>query len=151
MAIERTLLLIKPDAMQRGLAGEIISRLERRGLKIVGIRLMKVSKALAKHHYAEHEGKPFFPGLVEYITSSPIIAAVLEGPGAIGAMRQTMGKTNPLEAETGSIRGDFGLEKGRNLTHGSDSPASAKREIALFFGDTPPIAWKRDIDPWIIE
>jgi nucleoside-diphosphate kinase len=151
MATERTLLLIKPDAMQRGLAGEIISRMERRGLKIVGIRLMKVSKALAKQHYAEHEGKPFFPGLVEYITSSPIIAAVLEGPGAIGAMRQTMGKTNPLEAETGSIRADFGLEKGRNLTHGSDSPASAKREIALFFGDLPPIAWKRDTDPWIAE
>ncbi len=151
MAIERTLLLIKPDAMQRGLAGEIIARMEKRGLKIVGIRLVKVSKQLAKKHYAEHEGKPFFPGLVDYITSSPIIAAVLEGPGAIGAMRQTMGKTNPLEAETGSIRGDFGLEKGRNLTHGSDSPASAKREIALFFGDMPPIAWKRDTDPWIIE
>lgn len=151
MAIERTLLLIKPDAMQRGLAGEIIARLERRGLKIVGIRLMKVSKPLAKKHYAEHKGKPFFPGLVDYITSSPIIAAVLEGPNAIGAMRQTMGKTNPLEAETGSIRGDFGLEKGRNLTHGSDSPASARREIALFFGDMPPISWKRDVDPWIIE
>lgn len=151
MAIERTLLLIKPDAMQRGLAGEIIARMEKRGLKIVGIRLMKVSKQLAKKHYAEHEGKPFFPGLVDYITSSPIIAAVLEGPGAIAAMRQTMGKTNPLEAETGSIRGDFGLEKGRNLTHGSDSPASAKREIALFFGDMPPIPWKRDTDQWIIE
>ena len=151
MAIERTLLLIKPDAMQRGLAGEIISRLERRGLKIVGIRLMKVSKALAQEHYAEHKGKSFYPGLVTYITSSPIIAAVLEGPGAIGAMRQTMGKTNPLEAETGSIRGDLGLEKGRNLTHGSDSPKSAKREIGLFFGDMPPIAWKRDTDAWIIE
>jgi nucleoside-diphosphate kinase len=151
MAVERTLLLIKPDAMQRGLAGEIISRMERRGLKIVGMRLMKVSKSLAKQHYAEHEGKPFYPGLVDYITSSPIIAAVLEGPNAIAAMRQTMGKTNPLEAETGSIRADFGLEKGRNLTHGSDSPASAKREIALFFGDMPPIAWKRDTDTWINE
>ncbi len=151
MAIERTLLLIKPDAMQRGLAGEIIARMERRGLKIVGIRLMKVSKPLAKKHYAEHEGKPFFPGLVEYITSSPIIAAVLEGPNAIQAMRQTMGKTNPLEAETGSIRADFGLEKGRNLTHGSDSPASARREIALFFGDMPPISWRRDTDPWVFE
>ncbi|MBI5289887.1 MAG: nucleoside-diphosphate kinase [Chloroflexi bacterium] len=149
--MERTLLLIKPDAMQRGLAGEIIGRMERRGLKIVGIRLMKVSKPLAKKHYAEHEGKPFFPGLVDYITSSPIIAAVLEGPSAIQAMRQTMGKTNPLEAETGSIRADFGLETGRNLTHGSDSPASAKREIALFFGDMPPIPWKRDTDPWVFE
>ncbi len=151
MAIERTLLLIKPDAMQRGLAGEIISRLERRGLKIVGIRMLKVSKALAQEHYSEHKGKSFYPGLVAYITSSPIIAAVLEGPGAIGAMRQTMGKTNPLEAETGSIRGDLGLEKGRNLTHGSDSQKSAKREIGLFFSDMPPIAWKRDTDAWIIE
>ena len=149
--MERTLLLIKPDAMQRGLAGEIISRVERRGLKIVAIRLMKVTRPLAKKHYAEHEGKPFFDGLVEYITSSPIIAAVFEGKGAIQAVRQTMGKTNPLEAETGSIRGDYGLEKGRNLTHGSDSPASAKREIALFFGDMPPIAWGRDTDRWVFE
>jgi nucleoside-diphosphate kinase len=145
------LLLIKPDAMQRGLAGEIIMRLERRGLKIVGMRLMKVPKSLAKQHYAEHEGKPFYSGLVDYITSSPVIAAVLEGPNAIQAMRQTMGKTDPLEAQTGSIRADFGLEKGRNLTHGSDSPASAKREIALFFGDTPPISWKRDLDSWVVE
>lgn len=151
MAVERTLLLIKPDAMQRGLAGEIISRMERRGLKIVGIRLMKVSKPLAQKHYPEHKGKPFFNGLVDYITSSPIIAAILEGPNAIQAMRQTMGKTNPLQAETGSIRADFGLETGRNLTHGSDSSASAKREIALFFGDMPAIPWKRDTDPWIME
>jgi nucleoside-diphosphate kinase len=149
--VERTLVLIKPDAMQRGLAGEIISRLERRGLKITAIRLVKVSKALAKKHYAEHEGKPFFPGLVDYITSSPIIAAVFEGSDAIKATRQTMGATNPLEAATGSIRADFGIEKGRNLTHASDSPASAKREIALFFGDTPPVAWQRDTDRWVFE
>jgi nucleoside-diphosphate kinase len=149
--VERTLVLIKPDAMQRGLAGEIISRLERRGLKIAAIRLMRVTPALAKQHYAEHDGKPFFKGLVSYITSSPIIAAVFEGNGAIKAVRQTMGATNPLEAATGSIRADFGLEKGRNLTHGSDSPASAKREIALFFGHGPPITWKRDTDPWIFE
>ncbi len=149
--MERTLVLIKPDAMQRGLAGEIITRLERRGLKIVAMRLMKVTKPLAKKHYAEHEGKPFFPGLVDYITSSPILAAAFEGEGAIKAVRQTMGKTNPLEAETGSIRGDFGLEKGRNLTHASDSPASARREIALFFGDMPPISWLRDTDRWVFE
>ena len=149
--MERTLILIKPDAMQRGLAGEVISRLERRGLKIVAIRMLKVSTPLAKKHYAEHERKPFFKGLVEYITSSPIIAAVLEGNGAIKGTRQTMGATNPLEAATGSIRADFGLEKGRNLTHASDSPTSAKREIALFFGDMPPIAWKRDTDPWVFE
>ncbi len=149
--MERTLLLIKPDAMQRGLAGEIIARLERRGLKIVAVRMLKVSRALAKQHYAEHEGKPFFAGLVAYITSSPILAAVFEGNGAIVATRQTMGATNPLEAATGSIRADFGLEKGRNLTHGSDSPASARREIALFFGDMPPVSWKRDTDPWVFE
>jgi nucleoside-diphosphate kinase len=149
--LERTLVLIKPDAMQRGLAGEVISRLERRGLKIAAVRLMKVSPALAKKHYAEHDGKPFFPGLVEYITSSPIIAAVFEGKNAIKAVRQTFGATNPIEAAPGSIRADFGLEKGRNLTHASDSPASARREIALFFGDVPPIAWKRDTDRWIFE
>ena len=149
--MERTLVLIKPDAMQRGLAGDIISRLERRGLKIVAIRMLKVNRALAKQHYAEHEGKPFFAGLVEYIASSPIIAAVFEGNGAIKATRQTMGATNPLEAATGSIRADFGLEKGRNLTHASDSPASAKREISLFFGDMPPLSWKRDTDPWVFE
>jgi nucleoside-diphosphate kinase len=137
--------------MQRGLAGEVISRLERRGLKIVAIRMLKVNTALAKQHYAEHDGKPFFKGLVEYITSSPIIAAVFEGNGAIKATRQTMGLTNPLEAAPGSIRADFGLEKGRNLTHASDSPTSARREIGLFFGDAPPIAWKRDTDAWVFE
>jgi nucleoside-diphosphate kinase len=149
--LERTLVLIKPDAMQRGLAGEVISRLERRGLKIVAIRMMKVSTALAKKHYAEHDGKPFFKGLVAYITSSPIIAAVFEGNDAIKATRQTMGATNPVEAATGSIRADFGIETGRNLTHASDSPASARREIALFFGEMPPTGWKRDTDPWVFE
>jgi nucleoside-diphosphate kinase len=149
--VERTLVLIKPDAMQRGLAGEIISRLERRGLKIVAIRMLKVGKPLAKKHYAEHDGKPFFPGLVDYITSSPIIAAVFEGADAIKATRQTMGATNPVEAAPGSIRADFGLMKGRNLTHASDSPASAKREIALFFGDDAPTAWQRDTDRWVFE
>jgi nucleoside-diphosphate kinase len=149
--VERTLVLVKPDAMQRGLAGEVISRLERRGLKIVAIRLLKVTKPLAKQHYAEHEGKPFFPGLVDYITSSPIIAAVFEGNNAIAATRQTMGATAPTEAAPGSIRADFGLERGRNLTHASDSPASAKREIALFFGEMPPIAWQRDTDRWTFE
>ena len=149
--MERTLVLIKPDAMQRGLAGEVISRLERRGLKIVAIRMLRVSRALAKKHYAEHDGKPFFPGLVEYITSSPIIAAVFEGTGAIKATRQTMGATDPVDAAPGSIRADLGLMKGRNLTHASDSPASAKREIALFFGDMPPAAWQRDTDRWVFE
>ncbi|MBI2724147.1 MAG: nucleoside-diphosphate kinase [Chloroflexi bacterium] len=149
--MERTLVLIKPDAMQRGLAGDVIARLERRGLKIVAVRMLKVTNALAKQHYAEHEGKPFFKGLVSYITSSPIIAAVFEGEGAIAAVRQTMGATNPQNAAPGTIRADFGLQTGRNLTHASDSPASARREIALFFGDQPPMAWKRDTDAWVFE
>src|SRR3990172_5115985 len=114
---------------------------------MVAARRRKVRKPLAKQHYAEHEGKPFFAGLVEYITSSPIIVAVFEGKQAIAATRQTMGATLPVEAAPGSVRADFGLEKGRNLTHASDSPASAKREIALFFGDMPPVTWKRDTDP----
>ena len=149
--MERTLVLIKPDAMQRGLAGEVISRLERRGLKIVAIRMLDVETSLAKQHYAEHQGKPFFAGLVEYITSSPIIAAVLEGANAIAATRQTMGATSPTEAAPGSIRADFGLERGRNLTHASDSPESAEREIGLFFDGTPPASWQRDTDRWIFE
>jgi len=149
--LERTLVLIKPDAMQRGLAGEIIARLERRGLKIAAIRLLKVPRSLAQRHYAEHKGKPFYDGLVEYITSSPVIAAVFEGRDAIRATRQTFGATDPKEATPGSVRADFGLDKGRNLTHASDSPASAKREIALYFADMPPISWKRDSDRWIFE
>jgi nucleoside-diphosphate kinase len=149
--VERTLVLIKPDAMQRGLAGEIIGRLERRGLKITGMRLMKVSRPLAQKHYGEHRGKPFYPGLVDYISSSPVLAAVFEGNDAIRAVRQTFGATDPKEATPGSVRADFGIDKGRNLTHASDSPESAKREIALFFGDAPPIAWKRDTDAWIFE
>ena len=149
--MERTLVLIKPDAMQRGLAGEIIARLERRGLKIVAIRMLQVTDDLARRHYAEHDGKPFFPGLVEYITSSPIIAAVFEGPGAIKAVRQTFGATAPLEAAPGSVRADYGLEKGRNLTHASDGPEAAAREIALFFGEMQPLSWERDTDRWINE
>jgi nucleoside-diphosphate kinase len=150
-ALERTLVLIKPDAMQRGLAGEIITRLERRGLKIVAIRMLSVTAQLARLHYAEHEGKPFFAGLVDYITSSPIIAAVFEGPNAIPATRQTMGATAPVEAAPGSIRADFGVAKGRNLTHASDSPESAEREIALFFGDAAVATWPRDTDRWLFE
>ena len=149
--MERTLVLIKPDAMQRGLAGEIIARLERRGLKIAAIRLLKVGKPLAQQHYAEHKGKAFYDGLVEYITSSPVIAAVFEGKEAIRAVRQTFGATDPKEATPGSVRADYGLDKGRNLTHASDSAASAKREIALFFGDMAPLSWKRDTDRWIFE
>lgn len=149
--MERTLILVKPDAVQRGLIGEVLGRLEARGLRIVGLRLMHVDEALARRHYAEHDGKPFFAGLVDYITSSPLVAAVLEGPDAIAAARQTMGATRPTEAAPGTIRGDLGLEVGRNLVHGSDGPESAAREIALFFGDDPLPSWNRDTDRWIFE
>ena len=151
MTQERTLVLVKPDGMQRGLGGEIIGRYERRGLKIVAIKLMHIDRALAERHYAEHVGKPFFPGLVEYITSGPVIAAVLEGPNAIEAVRATNGATNPSEATPGSIRADFGLDKGRNLVHASDSTESATREIGLFFGAGELIEWARDSDRWVFE
>ncbi|MYD65225.1 MAG: nucleoside-diphosphate kinase [Chloroflexi bacterium] len=149
--MERTLILVKPDAVQRGLIGEVLGRLEARGLRIVGLRLMHVDEALARRHYAEHDGKPFFAGLVDYITSSPLVAAVLEGPDAIAAARQTMGATRPTEAAPGTIRGDLGLEVGRNLVHGSDGPESAAREIALFFGEDALPSWQRDTDRWIFE
>jgi nucleoside-diphosphate kinase len=149
--MERTLVLVKPDGMQRGLAGEILSRLERRGLKVVGLKLLHVSDALARRHYAEHEGKPFFPGLITYITSSPIVAAVFEGTNAVAAARNSMGKTNPVNADSGTIRGDFGLETGRNLVHGSDSPESAQREIELFFGEGELVSYPRDVDRWVFE
>lgn len=149
--VERTLILVKPDAMQRGLAGEILARLERRGLRLAGLRLLRVDEALARAHYGEHEGKPFFEGLVEYITSSPIIAAVFEGADAVAAARQTMGATSPTEAAPGTIRGDLAIEIGRNLVHGSDSAASAEREIALFFEGQPLIDWRRESDRWVFE
>lgn len=149
--MERTLVLIKPDAMQRGLAGEIISRLERRGLRIAAMRLFHMEEALARRHYAEHEGKGFYESLVSYITASPIIAAVFEGTDAVAITRKTMGATNPAAAEPGTIRGDLGIETGRNLIHGSDSPESAAREIALFFNDSELFTYKRDVDPWIFE
>jgi len=149
--MERTLVLIKPDAMQRGLAFEILGRLERRGLRIVGLKLLQVDRALAERHYGEHVGKPFYEGLVGYITAFPIIAACFEGTGAVESVRASMGKTNPREAAPGTIRGDFGLEIGRNLVHGSDSLESAAREVALFFEPSELIDVRRDIDPWVFE
>jgi nucleoside-diphosphate kinase len=149
--MERTLILVKPDAMQRGLAGEILARLERRGLRIVGLKLMQVDRALAERHYGEHAGKPFYEGLVGYITACPIVAAVVEGTDAVEAVRSTMGKTNPRDAAPGTIRGDFGLEIGRNLIHGSDSPASAEREVALFFDAKELQSYHRDVDKWVFE
>jgi nucleoside-diphosphate kinase len=149
--MERTLFLVKPDAMQRGLAGEIIARLERRGLKIVGMKLMQVSRELAERHYAEHAGKPFFAGLVAFITSAPVIAIAWEGRDAIRTVRATIGSTNPVEAGPGTVRADFGVEKGRNLVHASDGPESAARELALFFGPGELVSWDRDVDRWVAE
>ena len=149
--MERTLVLIKPDAMQRGLAGEVLSRLERRGLRIAALRLFQMDEAMARRHYGEHEGKPFFEGLISYITACPIIAAVLEGSDAVEVVRRTVGATNPAEAEAGTIRGDLALETGRNLIHGSDSPESAKREIALFFREDELHSYARDVDRWLFE
>jgi nucleoside-diphosphate kinase len=133
MASERTLILVKPDAFARGLTGEIIRRFENKGLSIVALKHMQVTEDLAKQHYAEHDGKPFFGELVEFITSGPLVATVLEGESAIKAARQVIGATNPLEATTGSIRGDFAVEVGKNMVHGSDSPESGTREAGLFF------------------
>jgi nucleoside-diphosphate kinase len=133
--MDRTLILVKPDAFGRGLTGEIIARFERKGLRIVALRYLQMNEDLAQRHYAEHEGKPFFGELVAFITSGPLVALVLEGYQVVAAARQVIGATNPLEAATGSIRGDFGLEVGQNLVHGSDSDESAAREVALFFGD----------------
>ena len=131
--MDRTLILVKPDAFARGLTGEIIARFERKGLKIVALRGLTVTKELAERHYAEHSERPFFGELVEFITSGPIVAIVLEGENAVKAARQVIGATDPLEAATGSIRGDFAVEMGRNMVHGSDSPESAAREAELFF------------------
>ena len=133
--MERTLILVKPDAFARGLTGEIIRRFENKGLKITAMRHMQLTEDLAKQHYAEHEGKPFFGELVEFITSGPIVALVLEGEQAIKAARQVIGATNPLEAASGSIRGDFAIAVGQNMVHGSDSPESGEREAKLFFPD----------------
>jgi nucleoside-diphosphate kinase len=131
--VERTLILVKPDAFQRGLTGEIIARFERKGLRLVALELQQLDEATAKRHYAEHEGKPFFGELVEFITSGPLVAMVLEGQDAVKAARQIIGATNPLEAAPGSIRGDFAVEVGQNMVHGSDSPESAERETKIFF------------------
>jgi nucleoside-diphosphate kinase len=149
--VEQTLIIVKPDGVQRGLVGEIIGRLERRGLKIVAMQMQQVDRATAEQHYGEHAGKPFFAGLVDYITSAPVVVFVLEGPQAVAAARSTIGSTKPVEAGPGTIRGDFGMMVGRNLIHGSDSPASAEREIGIFFGKQATFAYTREIDRWVLE
>ncbi len=149
--MERTLVLIKPDAMQRGLAFDILQRFERRGLKLAAMRLVQADREIAAEHYAEHEGKPFYDGLIAYITACPIIAVVFEGSNAVAACRQTMGATKPVEAAPGTIRHDFGLEIGRNLVHGSANPDDAAREVEIWFRGQPVLDWKRDVDGWVFE
>jgi nucleoside-diphosphate kinase len=149
--MERTLVLVKPDGVQRGLIGEIISRLERRGLKLVGMKLMQVDDPLARQHYGEHVDRPFFAGLVAFITSSPVVAMAWEAENAVEAVRNTMGQTNPTTSPPGTIRGDLALDIGRNLVHGSDSPESAERELALFFGAGELLDYTRANDGWIKE
>ena len=149
--MERTLVLVKPDGVQRGLVGELISRLERRGLKLAAMKLMLVDEALARRHYSEHLERPFFRGLVEFITSAPLVAMVWEAENAVEVVRNTMGETNPASAAPGTIRGDLALDIGRNLVHGSDSLGSAEREVELFFDAEEILDYGRSVEPWIKE
>jgi nucleoside-diphosphate kinase len=149
--MQRSLVIVKPDGVQRGLSTAILQRLERRGLKMVGLQLIQVSRELAEELYDVHKGKPFYEGLVAYITAGPVVVAAFEGPQAVAVIRSTMGATNAAAAAPGTIRGDFALEIGRNLIHGSDSAESAAREVALFFGAEGLLSYRRDVDPWIVE
>ena len=149
--MERTLVIIKPDGVQRGLIGPILTRFERRGLRFAAMKLMQITPELAARHYAVHKGKPFYDGLIEFITSGPVLVAVIEGRDAINITRKTMGATNPATAEPGTIRADFGLEVGRNLVHGSDGPDTAAFEIPLFFGQEEILGYNRAVDDWITE
>lgn len=149
--MERTLVLIKPDGVQRQLIGPIITRLEQRGLKIAAMKLIQVTQDLARKHYAIHEGKPFFEPLIAYITSAPVVAMVVEGPNAIEVTRNTMGATNPVKAAPGTIRADYALMIGRNLVHGSDGPETAATEIALWFDPGELLSYPRDVDRWVLE
>ncbi len=149
--MERTLIIIKPDGVQRGLIGPIITRLEQRGLKIVAIKMIQMDEPLARQHYAIHEGKPFFEPLVAYITSGPVVLMVIEGEGVVHLVRQTVGATDPAKAAAGTIRGDFGITIGRNLIHASDSPENGEQEVALFFSEEELLSYRRDTERWILE
>ncbi len=150
--MERTLVILKPDAVQRGLIGTILSRLEQRGLKIAGMKLMRINNTLAHKHYAVHEGKPFFSGLVEYITSGPVVVLAIVGENVVQMVRTTMGATNPANAAPGTIRGDYAVSIGRNLMHASDSPETGEQEVQLFFTDDELIeGFERSVDRWIFE
>jgi len=148
---ERTLVLVKPDGVQRALVGQILGRLERRGLKLIGLKLMRISKDVAARHYAEHQAKPFYDGLLAFITSGPVVAMIWEGREAVSVVRSLMGSTDPLKAAPGTIRGDLALDLGMNLIHGSDSPARAETEIALFFSQGELHDYDRTADRWIRE
>lgn len=151
MTVERTFLAVKPDGVQRGLAAEIVGRFERKGFKLVGLKLMKVTREQAETHYAEHQGKPFFEGLVSYITQAPIVAMAFEGKNVIATARKMIGATNPANAEPGTIRGDFSVDIGRNLIHGSDSPEAATRELGIFFKADELYSYERANEKWITE
>lgn len=149
--MEKTFVMVKPDGVERGLMGEVVARLERRGLKMTAAKFMAVSQELAEKHYAIHKGKPFYEGLIKYITSAPVLAMVWEGPNAVAAVRQTMGATRPTEAAPGSLRHDFALMVGRNLTHASDSVENGELEVALWFKPQELVVWEREVDRWIYE
>ena len=149
--MERSLIILKPDAVQRGFVSTILGRLEQRGLRFAGLKMMHVTEELARKHYGEHEGKPFFAGLIEYITSGPVVVIVVSGKNVIETVRTMVGATNPVKAAPGTIRGDFGLEIGRNLIHASDSPESGERETAIFFASNELVTMERSVDRWIYE
>jgi nucleoside-diphosphate kinase len=149
--VERTLIIVKPDGVQRGLVGQVLGRFETRGFKLAGLKLMQISRPLAERHYAEHQGKPFYEGLVTFITSAPVVVGVVEGPGVVAVARAMMGATNPANADVGTIRGDFAVTMSYNVIHGSDSIASAEREIALFFDPGELLDYRRATDSWVMD
>lgn len=149
--MEQTLIIVKPEGVQRGLIGQVIARFEQKGLKVVGLKLMQIPREMAERHYAEHAGKPFYEGLVNHITSSPVVVGVLEGPEAISVARTMMGVTNPKAAAPGTIRGDYGLDIGLNIIHGSDGPESAVREVSIFFTPAELVSYERAGDRWVAE
>jgi nucleoside-diphosphate kinase len=149
--VEKTFVLVKPDGVQRGLIGEVIKRLENRGLQLVGAKFLQVSQELAEEHYGAHKEKPFYKGLIQYITSSPVMAMVWQGNNAVAAVRQTMGATHPLESSPGSVRHDFGIDIGRNIAHASDSPESGEKETALWFKPEELVEWDRALEAWYYE
>lgn len=149
--MERTLIIVKPEGVQRGLIGQVLSRFEAKGFKVVGLKLIHITPELASRHYAEHEGKPFYPGLIKHITSSPVVVGVLEGPNVIAVTRALMGPTKPWDAPAGTIRGDYAVSMGLNIIHGSDGAESSAREIGIFFSPAELVDYARATDPWIIE